>query len=170
MMTKDMEKAAVAAMERDGDGVADAGKIGIPDLLPCPFCGGDATVREPYSGVHGFIAACWNQDCPVHACATGATLAEAAGYWNLRAERAKGTEGELVTTIRWTRVEEALPHYGHMVAVWSQTLGLVLRAWRDGRAAGAWCGEDERRISDALVTAWAPLPNGVLPAPDGGAA
>ena len=84
----------------------------------------------------------------------------------------------LVSTIHWTRVADGLPPYGVTVAVWSQSLNVVVRAYFaaggewNGNAIYKWrlAGDGGPELHPRMVTAWADLPNGVLPPPDGGAA
>lgn len=78
----------------------------------------------------------------------------------------------LVSTIRWIRPADRLPAYGHTVAVWIRSLGIVVRAYRDARVPTVWrvAGTDGPPLNEALITGWAELPNGPLPPPDGGEA
>ena len=79
----------------------------------------------------------------------------------------------IVSTVRWTRVDDKLPHYGVMVAVWIEALTVVARAYlaadcTSTPASPVWRLESQSRVEvgHGLVTAWAPLPNGPLPPPD----
>ena len=61
-------------------------------LLPCPFCGGEAALREnPYGGDSGFLVECRHGagaihcGCEVHPCTMPMTTPEAAAkVWNTR--------------------------------------------------------------------------------------
>jgi Restriction alleviation protein Lar len=61
-------------------------------LLPCPFCGGEAALREnPYGGDSGFLVECRHGagaiecGCVVHPCTMPMTTPEAAAkVWNTR--------------------------------------------------------------------------------------
>lgn len=58
------------------------------ELLPCPFCGGEAeTVEHDSTYLHGFFAHCANDDCP-NTVETDIypTEAEAIAAWNTRHE------------------------------------------------------------------------------------
>lgn len=85
---------------------------------------------------------------------------------------AKEGRRPLVTTIHWTPLDEGLPAYGHTVAVWIGLLDIVVHAYRDARVSGIWrlAGTDGPPLDETLVSAWAELPNGPLPPPDGGGA
>lgn len=84
---------------------------------------------------------------------------------------AQAGQRHLVTTIRWTPLDERLPAYGQTVVVWLGLLGITVRAYRDASAEGLWrvAGTDGQPLDDALVSAWTDVPNGPLPPPDGGA-
>ena len=77
----------------------------------------------------------------------------------------------LVSTIRWTPLDERLPAYGQTVVVWIGLLGITVRAYRDARCEGVWRGAGtDAPLDDAMVTAWTDAPTGPLPPPDGGGA
>jgi Lar family restriction alleviation protein len=141
----------------------------VAKLLACPFCGGTA---EMSTGMREY----WVY-CPCDASGPMAdTEADAAAGWNRREGvsrgGAEGAEGELVSLIRWTRVADRLPYHGQFVAVWIPAVKQVVRAYRVAMTEGDWrvCGVDGPRVVEGLVTAWAEIPNGVLPAPDNGGA
>jgi hypothetical protein len=132
-----------------------------PELSPCPFCGAAPKM-------------CTHMDSPQVMCKCGcdgpcgASVADAADKWNRRFVPAAG----MVSTIRWTRVEDGLPAYGQAVAVWIPAIAMVVRAYRVAMSDADWrvCGGDGPRILEGLVAAWTEIPNGVVPPPDGGAA
>ena len=62
----------------------------ITELLPCPFCGGEAAlVPTLETTVREWFVKCSNLECSVLACRTKRyyTEAEAISAWNTRAER-----------------------------------------------------------------------------------
>lgn len=134
-------------------------------LRPCPFCGGDAMLQSTPNN-------CWVmcQECQSAGPILDAANADAvAAAWNVRATE---ETTDLVSTIHWTRTSERLPAYGHTVALWLPTLGLVVRGYRDAtidKVTYRYAGEHGPVILASLVASWAELPNGVLPPPDGGA-
>lgn len=91
------------------------------------------------------------------------------------ADAFRGLPAPLVSTIHWTRTAtDGLPAFGRTVAIWIPSLGVTVRAYRDGTATDGddfrVSGVDGPRIAKELVAAWAEIPNGPLPPPDGGAA
>jgi hypothetical protein len=57
------------------------------DLLPCPFCGNEAVLRDVGGRAPAHIGACTNKQCP--SCWGYATEAEAVAAWNTRTESAE---------------------------------------------------------------------------------
>ncbi|MGE8143027.1 Lar family restriction alleviation protein [Novosphingobium sp. NPDC080210] len=81
-------------------------------LLPCPFCGGDAT--PDYSNIEGEAAYhfhCQNGDCPAWPNVQGYTEAEAIAAWNTRAAApalmAEGARLERERIVDWLK---SCPH------------------------------------------------------------
>lgn len=64
----------------------------MPDLKPCPFCGGEAELREELvAGNTRFYVSCENDDCRVIVetrNSVSATKAGAIEAWNRRVENA----------------------------------------------------------------------------------
>ena len=145
------------------------------DPLPCPFC-----------GAYPIIETCCHDDphprrrvacetCEVGPSVSAQTRDLAVAAWTRRAQVGLGVPAEphtgLVTTIRWTRVADGRPPWGMAVAVWIESLGVVVRAYRDATRDG-WrvSGVEGPTIPVWMATAWADLPNGALPPPDDGGA
>jgi hypothetical protein len=56
------------------------------ELLPCPFCGKDATLREDSWSSTAWLGGCIDPGCPGDDIVWGHTRDEAVATWNTRAE------------------------------------------------------------------------------------
>lgn len=118
------------------------------ELLPCPFCGGEAEILEAivefiYKEI-GIYAIC--KKCRAST-QYYKTKEEALTAWNRRADG-------------WIPVSERLPEEYTMVLVWEGDY-----AFRAEHAEGKWYEATNEPISEHVnITHWMPLP----PAPNGG--
>jgi len=64
----------------------------MPDLKPCPFCGGEATIEPWHSPTKdSFMVSCTNDPpCNVLPRTVGQTWEQAVEHWNTRQETADG--------------------------------------------------------------------------------
>lgn len=128
------------------------------ELLPCPFCGGGASITEDnYKGMRNgvvFIVGCDNEECDLQfpGCDTR-TLATK--IWNRRA----------ASVPRWTRVEDGLPNENDSFLVSCRRQGF--RDWvREAffRVDKGWFERDAQTPLGGIasgqdwVIAWMPLP------------
>ena len=70
----------------------------MAELLPCPFCGGEATVS--YNTAYGFIPWCDNSNCILNELTNGyETEAQAIKAWNTRTPKERGGNGDRVQNV-----------------------------------------------------------------------
>ena len=75
--------------------------MGNNELLPCPFCGGDARMVAMFTNPQKFLVVCGAPDCPMgHAPSTSECAAAA---WNTRAETR--AERDLRDEVNWMHSE-----------------------------------------------------------------
>jgi hypothetical protein len=81
-----------------------------PELKPCPFCGGAATLDHCKFGKYKWLVMCCSEGCPAWTdrclAVNGATRAQAIRLWNTR----RGEDGVKPLGARIAELEEALSH------------------------------------------------------------
>ena len=126
-----------------------------PDLLPCPFCGGEGRVVFGQE-LHYYVGVCKN--CNTHS-EPRLTEEYAAESWNRRADDVvdalRARVAELETAQRWIPVTERLPKNYQQVLVVDEDKRYFL-LWYDVEF-GMW--SDWQGRQDVRVTHWQ------LPAP-----
>lgn len=65
----------------------------MSELLPCPFCGGEAEIKQTEYG--WFYPACTNWSCSCNWCEAYKTEAEAVEAWNTRAWTVADNDAEI---------------------------------------------------------------------------
>ena len=128
----------------------------LPELLPCPFCGGESVVYSvDFRNVR--CNNCWCRTEPGDA-------DKATAEWNRRADlrrESAATEGA-----GWVSVEERLPKSEDAVLVCAGNHVKVIEiAHLDGKD---WRLFDERGNALHFVTHWMPLPAPPAKRPSGG--
>ena len=126
------------------NGQAEAEVAAMTDLLPCPFCGGEAKVgthENPALGVMWFLAGCL-RPCDVSPeTKIFGTEAEAIAAWNTRATQ-------------WQPTETA-PRDGTYILAYNRGIGVeIVKATPDHFWLGRWFAEFE-----CEPTHWMHLPN-----------
>lgn len=116
------------------------------NLLPCPFCGGEA---KAYDDGEDCIAACNNSDCFVIPCVVGnATVAAAIVKWNTR-KPVSETKG-------WISMKDRRPDGGVEVL----TCSLIGRfvSIRNAKYVRMLWTEAQANNETCAITHWQPLP------------
>lgn len=93
-------------------------------LLPCPFCGGAASLHNDTDSPCWFVG-CSNSACPIEPCHYADTEAEAIATWNHRTPQpTQAQAGAMPLTDE--RIE-ALPLWKRFVGLWPETRREIVR-------------------------------------------
>lgn len=153
-----------------------------PTLLPCPFCGGTASLDDSVGGAfvscdlcvaQGPFIQCEHVDYPesmfmtVSVATNGVTIEpplRVVGdcndeYYELREQATQKAEAEAAAAWNqrgaWQPIETA-PRDGTEILAWNGSERLIL-LWSDWLYG--WTFNDDREILEGLVTHWQPLPS-----------